>query len=106
MMRALGAEVVLVEQASGGVPGRVTGHDMRLVRQRAAELVKELRAFFVDQFENPANALAHERVTADELWQQCDGKIDAIVAFAGSGGAMSGLVRGSATQTGSPRVYR
>ena len=40
MMRALGAEVVLVEQASGGVPGRVTGHDMRLVRRTGGRTCK------------------------------------------------------------------
>jgi len=41
MMRALGAEVVLVEQAAGGVPGQVSGEDLKRVELRAAELVRE-----------------------------------------------------------------
>jgi len=47
MLRALGAEVVLVPQAPGGVPGEVSGEDLALVEQRAAELTEELRAFEV-----------------------------------------------------------
>ena len=60
----------------GGKPGHVTGHDMRLVRHCAAEQVTKLDAFFVDQFENPDNPLAHEKVTAPEFWQQCDGELE------------------------------
>lgn len=94
MMRALGAEVVLVPQAPGGKPGLVTGADMKLVKERAANLVKELGAFFSDQFENPSNADAHIKHTAPELWLQTDGKLDAVVGFVGSGGALGGLAKG------------
>jgi len=93
MIRAFGAEVVLVPQAAGGTPGRMSGADMVLVRRRAESLVSTLNAFFCDQFENPANASAHEHGTAVELWQQCRGRLDAIVAFVGSGGALAGMVR-------------
>jgi cystathionine beta-synthase len=48
-------------------------------------------AFFVNQFANKANPMAHETSTGPEIWQQMDGKIDAIVAGVGSGGTISGL---------------
>ena len=105
MMRALGAEVVLVEQLPGSTPGQVNGCDMRVVKQRAAELVAATGAFFVDQFENPANPLAHEGATADELWDQSGGDLDAVVAFVGSGGALGGLSRGLRKRKPDLRVY-
>jgi cysteine synthase A len=94
MMRALGAEVVLVPQAPGGKPGLVTGADMKLVKEKAAQLIKDLNAFFSDQFENPNNAAAHIINTAPELWKQTGGNLDAIVGFVGSGGALGGLAKG------------
>jgi cysteine synthase len=105
MIRAFGGNVVLVEQAPGGISGRVTGQDMRLVKERAARVVVEKEAFFVDQFENPDNALAHETITAPEFWKQCDGNIDAIVMFVGSGGALGGLSRGLRAFKPDLRVY-
>ena len=78
---------------------------MRLVKQRAAELVAAKKAYFVDQFENPANALAHEQVTSTELWAQCNGELDALVAFVGSGGALGGLARGLRAYKPELRVY-
>ena len=94
MMRAFGAEVCLIDQVAGGMPGQVSGADMQLVKNRAARLVAELGAFFCDQFENPDNAAAHENGTAVELWEQCAApNSDAIVVFVGTGGAMGGLVR-------------
>jgi cysteine synthase A len=105
MMRALGAEVVLMDQASGSVSGQVTGQDMKLVKDKAARLVKELGAFFVDQFENPANPLAHETQTTAELWEQSGGQLDALVGFVGSGGALGGLARGLVKHKADLRVY-
>jgi cysteine synthase A len=105
MMRALGAEVVLVEQAPGSVVGQVTGQDMKLVKAKAASLVQELGAFFVDQFENPANPRAHETQTSDELWSQSGGDIDALVGFVGSGGALGGLARGLQKRKPGMRIY-
>lgn len=105
MMRALGAQVVLVPQSAGDTPGHVTGHDMRLVREKAAQLVKEFNAFFVDQFENPANPKIHEEITSAELWEQTNGQIDAVVAFVGSGGALAGLGRGLRKRKPDIRLY-
>jgi cysteine synthase A len=85
MMRAMGAEVILVDQDPTSIPGRVSGPDMKLVRQRAALLVKELGAYFCDQFENPANRQAHIDTTGPELWRQSGGTIDTVIGFVGSG---------------------
>jgi cysteine synthase A len=105
MMRAFGAEVVLVDQAPGGVVGRVSDRDMALVRERCAALRVELGAYFANQFENPANADAHFHTTAPELWRQCEGNLDAVVAFAGTGGALGGMARFFATVDRPVRVY-
>jgi cysteine synthase A len=105
MMRALGAEVILVEQAPGATPGKMSGADIKLVRDRAARLIQELGAFFCDQFENPANAAAHIDGTAVELWEQSGGKLDAIVAFVGSGGALGGMAKYLRSKQPNLRVY-
>jgi cysteine synthase A len=91
MMRAYGAEVVLVDQAPGGVAGRVSGADMVLVKERCATLCAELGAYFSNQFENPANPEAHVESTGPELLKQCGDELSAVVAFAGTGGALGGL---------------
>jgi cysteine synthase A len=51
------------------------------------------RGFFADQFENEANWRAHYEGTGPELYAQCDGRIDAFVAGAGTGGTISGVAR-------------
>ena len=58
MLRALGAEVVLVPQVGGPRPGKVTKEDLALVEQRAIELTAELDALRPDQFHNPSNTRA------------------------------------------------
>ena len=93
MMRAFGAHVVLVDQAPGGIPGKVVGQDMALVKQRCLELCNELGAYFTNQFDNPANADAHFHTTGPEIWQQSGHQLDAFVAFPGTGGALGGLAR-------------
>jgi cystathionine beta-synthase len=50
-------------------------------------------AWFVDQFSNPANPLAHEKTTGPEIWRQMDGQVDAVVCGVGSGGTLTGLSR-------------
>jgi cysteine synthase A len=91
VMKALGARVVLVPQAAGGVPGQVTGEDLALVEKKAQELVRRHGAFRVDQFRNPANPAAHRKGTGEEIWTQSGGKVDAFVAIAGTGGTFVGV---------------
>ena len=61
----------------------------------ARRLQKEIpNAHILDQYGNPDNPLAHEYGTAEEVWTQTDGKVNAIVAGAGTGGTITGLARG------------
>ena len=93
MMRALGAEVVLVNQAPGSPPNQVSGEDLALVEQKTGRVVRERQAFRANQFELAANALAHERFTGPELWEQSGGCVDVFLDFVGSGGCFSGVTR-------------
>ena len=91
MMRALGAEVILVPQAPGSRPGQVGGADLALVETRARELTRERGAYRADQFSRAANRLAHERNTGPEMWEQAAGGIDAFCEFVGTGGTYAGV---------------
>ncbi|WGW04716.1 PLP-dependent cysteine synthase family protein [Tropicibacter oceani] len=93
MMRALGAEVVLVPQASGGRPGQVSGADLALVEAQAQQITAERGAFRADQFAHPGNPAAHETGTAPEIWRQSGGAVTAFCDFAGSGGTLGGAAR-------------
>lgn len=93
MLRALGAEVVLVPQVGGLAPGIVTGEDLQLVEQRAAELTASLGAWQPDQFHNPSNVAVHEETTGPEIWEQTGGRLDAWVASIGTGGTFVGVAR-------------
>ena len=93
MIRALGGEVVLVDQAKGSVPGQVTGEDLALVELEAQRLTKELGAFRGDQFNNQSNVHAHELHTGEEIWQQSAGSVDVFVDFVGTAGSFMGCSR-------------
>ena len=89
MMRALGAEVVLIDQSPKSTPGQVSGADLELVNQRAIELTSERNAFRADQFELAGSWRAHYYSTGPEIMQQV-GHIDAFCDFVGSGGSFAG----------------
>ncbi len=59
----------------------------------AERVARELGAYYVNQFANPANPLAHELSTAPEIWKQMAGRLDAIVCGVGSGGTLTGFSR-------------
>ena len=105
MMRALGAEVVLVDQARGSKHGEVSGDDLALVDERAKELVDERNAFRADQFTLESSVLAHERHTGPELWSQTNGEVDVFVDFIGSGGSFTGVARVLKQRKPSARAY-
>jgi cysteine synthase A len=90
MMRALGAEVVLVDQLPESVPGQVSGGDLALVDQETQRIVRERGAFRADQFELEGNFRAHYLHTGPEILRQTGGEIDAFCDFAGSGGTFAG----------------
>jgi len=94
MMRALGAEVVLVPQCEGSVKGQVSGKDLALVEQRTNELLQERGAFRADQFRLDSSFRAHLLHTAEEMWEQSGGNIDCFVDFVGSGGTFEGCAEG------------
>lgn len=84
-LRALGAKVVLTRSdVNQGHPAYYQDFARRLAQETPG-------AFYIDQFNNPANPLAHASTTAPELFDQLDGKIDAIVVGVGSGGTLGGL---------------
>jgi cystathionine beta-synthase len=60
----------------------------------AAKLNKELpNSHILDQYKNPSNPLAHYEGTAEEIWDQCEGKVDVVVMSAGTGGTLTGIAR-------------
>lgn len=105
MIEALGARVEIVPQAAGSPPGQVSGADLELVIRRAEQLTKELGAFRCDQFHDGANVRAHEEGTAEEIWRDLGGKINAFCDFVGSGGTFVGVARGLKKVDPSIRCY-
>jgi cysteine synthase len=90
MMRALGAEVVLVDQAPGSISGQVSGDDLALVEQEAQRIVEERGAFRADQFRLAGNMRAHYLHTGPEILRQSGGGFDAFCDFVGTGGSFAG----------------
>lgn len=93
MMRALGAEVILVPQAPGASCGQVTGQDLALLEDRVTEIVATRGAFRLDQFHHAGNVRAHELQTGPEIWEASGGAITAFCDFVGTGGTFAGLAR-------------
>jgi len=84
LLRALGAEVVNTPREKG----------MLGAEEKAEQLAAEIPgAITLDQFKNPANPLAHYETTGREIWEDLNGQIDYVVAGAGSGGTVSGILR-------------
>jgi cysteine synthase len=82
MLALLGAELVLTPAAQG-MTGAV---------DRAEELARQIRnAVIPQQFKNPANPEIHRRTTAEEIWNDTDGGVDAFVAGIGTGGTITGV---------------
>jgi len=94
LLKALGAEIVLTEGAAG-MAGAIA---------KAKELLDAIPgSVMLQQFENPANAKAHELTTGEEIWADTAGKVDVFVAGVGTGGTVSGVAR--ALKKHNPKVY-
>jgi cysteine synthase A len=84
MLRAYGAELQLTPGNEG----------MQGALDLAKELVSEIpEAYLLQQFNNPANPAVHAATTAEEIWSDTEGKIDALVAGVGTGGTITGCAR-------------
>ncbi len=84
LLRALGAEVINTPRELG----------MLGAEEKAEALTKEIPdAITLDQFKNQSNPLAHYETTGKEIWTALDGKINYLVAGAGSGGTVTGILR-------------
>jgi cysteine synthase len=81
LLAMLGAKLVLTPGSEG----------MRGAIARAEQLAKDIpNSWIPQQFENPANPSIHAQTTAEELWEETDGKIDILVAAVGTGGTITG----------------
>ena len=84
IIKAYGAEIVLSEGKLG----------MQGAIDKANELNKQIEGSFIPaQFDNEANALAHEKITGPEIWEDTEGKVDYFVAGVGTGGTITGTSR-------------
>ncbi len=84
ILRIFGAELVLTE-GSKGIRGAI---------EKAEELAREHRgAFIPQQFKNAANVSMHRRTTAEEIWNDTDGRVDMLVAGVGTGGTITGVAQ-------------
>ena len=92
ILKALGANVILVPQVSGE-PGKVTGQDIAMAEEIAKETALKTNAFYADQFNNPSSVKAHYSTTGPELFNELGDRLNAFISIIGSGGTFIGTSR-------------
>jgi cysteine synthase A len=97
MIRAYGAELVLT-------PGAGTDIELAFARMREIVAAEPGRYFFPAEFENRDNPEA-QLVTGEEIWEQVDGRLDAVVAAQGTGGWITGVARAIGAHDPSVKMY-
>jgi cysteine synthase A len=98
LMRAYGAELVFT-------PGGESDVDLSLNKLQEIYEADPERYWVPAQFDNPDNTAAHYSTTGPEIWEQCGGRIDALVATQGSGGFLTGAGRFLRERSPSVRLY-
>lgn len=83
LMRAFGAKLILTPAAEG-MAGAIAAAQKLVAENPDTHII-------LQQFENPANPAAHRATTAEEIWQDTDGKVDIFVAGVGTGGTITGV---------------
>lgn len=87
ILRAVGAEVIVC-------PTNVAPDDPRSYYSTSKRIAGETpNAWYVNQYDNPSNAVAHYEQTGPEIWKQTDGKITHFVVGVGTGGTISGVAK-------------
>ncbi|OJU76296.1 MAG: cystathionine beta-synthase [Bacteroidetes bacterium 47-18] len=87
ILRALGAEVIVC-------PTNVEPEDPQSYYSVSKRLAKEIpNSWYVNQYDNPANKLAHYEQTGPEIWEQTEGKVTHIIVASGTGGTITGTAR-------------
>ena len=84
VLRAFGARLILTEK-SKGMPGAI---------ELASKICGDIpNSFMPQQFQNPANPEVHRTTTAEEIWEDTDGQVDALISGVGTGGTVMGVAQ-------------
>jgi cysteine synthase A len=105
MMRAFGSEIILVPSQSEADPGTFNVEDLEATLAKAEELASLPNHYMPNQFANPSNTLVHQETTAEEIWEDTGGQVDAFVAGVGTSGTAMGVSVGLRERNPDIQIY-